>query len=78
VKKNELNVLKKKGAVELEKEIAKLLKKKLELEVAISAGKEKNLKSVRNIRRDIAQMLTLQSLTATEGQAIKEKGEKFA
>ncbi len=59
MKINDLNSLRKKDIKDLESTLAK---KKLEAEndfAKIKGGREKNLKKYRNLRRDIAQILTI-------------------
>lgn len=62
MKKKELNELKNKSVAELAKELATLMQKKLELTVAMVSGKEKNLRALKNIRRDIAQISTIKGI----------------
>lgn len=59
MKAKDLNLLRKKEIVELKKEKDEK-KKELALAYAdLKAGKEKNLKKVKNLRHDIAQTLTV-------------------
>jgi|GEM_PF-930914 ribosomal protein L29 len=65
------------------KEIRNLIGKKkielLELMVKIKSGGEKNLKKVKNLRKDIAQILTIKrekELTEKETEMEKEKSQK--
>lgn len=51
---------------ELDRELKKLEEKKIQTHAAIVSGKEKNLKAVRIIRRDIAQILTLRNIIKAE------------
>lgn len=70
MKKKELNEIKNKSVQELENALKELRDKKLKTEVALSSGKEKNLRAVSIIRRDIAQISTLLRLAASGGQGI--------
>ena len=65
------------------KEIRNLIGKKkielLELMVKIKSGGEKNLKKVKNLRKDISQILTIKlekELTEKETEMEKEKSQK--
>ena len=78
MKKKELNELKKKTATELSAELSKKQEEKLKAEVALASGKESNLRAAKNIRRDIAQILTLlrsDIIRTSEGQALEKKGD---
>lgn len=59
MKKRQLQELRNKGKEELDGELAGLLKKRLEAQVALVSGKEKNPKVLGHVRRDIAQVMTL-------------------
>ena len=61
MKKKDLNNLRKKTVKELLAEVEKLRRKRLELHTKIPVGKEKNVKAVRNLKKDIAQILTIVS-----------------
>jgi len=71
MKKNELSEFKKKPVEELSKELESLMQKKLELTVAVVSGKEKNLRVLKNIRRNIAQISTIKGIIERQ-----EEGEK--
>jgi ribosomal protein L29 len=76
MKKHQLQELRGKKVEELSRELSGLQQKRFEAYVSLGLGKEKNLKVVKNIRRDIAQIMTLLRLKASEAQAVKEKGDK--
>jgi ribosomal protein L29 len=73
MKKKELNELKNRTEKELSAELAKLEAEKLKLEVARSEGKEQNLRAVKNIRRDIAQILTIKNIIGTQEKSDKKE-----
>lgn len=62
MKKRELQEFKKKSVTELEAELAKLDKEKLATQIKMVSGKEKNLKALKGIRRNIAQIMTIQGI----------------
>ena len=62
MKKKILSEFRNKSGKELDQELSVLAQKKLETEVALAGGKEKNLKALKSIRRNIAQILTLQHI----------------
>jgi ribosomal protein L29 len=59
MKKKDFTELKKKDLKALNKLISEKKAESLKIKVAAVAGKEKNLKIFSNLRREIAQMLTL-------------------
>lgn len=59
MKKEELKKLRAKDMKELEKVLNESRKLLSESYLKIAGAKEKNLKKVRNLRRDVAQILTL-------------------
>lgn len=61
MKTKELKNLKEKEVGELEKQVSELKKKVVLIYMNIRIGKEKNLKVVKNLRRDLAQVLTILS-----------------
>lgn len=61
MKKKELQELRKEGAEAQRKRLNELRRKKAELVGLILGGKEKNVRAVRNIRVEIAQVLTILS-----------------
>ena len=76
MKKKELKDLKVKGLKELGKLVSQ---KKLELSESyakIKAGQEKNLKKAKNLRRDVAQTLTIireKELLEQESEGVEEQ-----
>lgn len=74
MKKKELGSLRSKSEAELNKLISEKEKDFLRLSAEIKAGKEKNLKSVKNIRRDISQLKTvLRELALSKIESSEEK-----
>jgi ribosomal protein L29 len=72
MKKKELTDIKVKKSEEL---IGLVKDKKLKLskvQVEIKAGKEKNLKKIKNLKKDIAQILTI----AKEKEIVEKEGKK--
>lgn len=66
MKKKELNNIKNESREELVKKVAEL-KKKIRMDyMKIRVGQEKNLKMVKNLRRDLAQTLTVLGQKAKE------------
>jgi len=59
MKKRDLKNLRNKTVEELKNELSNLTRKRIEAQVKIISGKEKNLKAVSNLRRDIARVATL-------------------
>ncbi len=59
MKKRDLKNLRNKTVEELKNELSNLTRKRIEVQVKIISGKEKNLKAVSNLRRDIARVATL-------------------
>ncbi len=59
MKRKSLQKLREKGIEELKKKVLAMKKEQVELVAKIAVGREKNLKSTKNLRRDIAQLLTL-------------------
>ena len=77
MKKRNLEEFKKSSIKDLDNELEKLMKKKLETEVAVLSGKEKNVKVLKGIRRDIAQILTLKAIIdGTPEKSPKAKEEE--
>ena len=75
MKKRELQEFKKKSVAELEVELAKLTKEKLTTQIKMVSGKEKNFKALKNIRRNIAQIMTIQGII--QGSVEKEQKEEI-
>ncbi len=59
MKKRELKELRGGSMEELNKKLSELQTKKVELAAKVASGKEKNLRATKNIRRDIAQILSI-------------------
>jgi ribosomal protein L29 len=59
MKKAELKELRQMDIPKLEKKLSDLTKKKVEAEIKISAGQEKNVRSAKSLRRDISQTMTI-------------------
>ncbi|OGM29580.1 50S ribosomal protein L29 [Candidatus Woesebacteria bacterium RIFCSPHIGHO2_01_FULL_44_10] len=59
MKKLELTKLREKSIKELEKQVEKIKLQKALTEAKMAVGKEKNLKAVAGLKRDIAQILTI-------------------
>lgn len=59
MKKKELTDLRNKKTNELEKLLSKKRNELINTYAKIKAGQEKNLKKAKNIRRDVAQILTI-------------------
>lgn len=59
MKKKDLTDLRNKKTSELEKLLAKKRHELINANAKIKAGQEKNLKKAKNIRRDVAQILTI-------------------
>jgi ribosomal protein L29 len=74
MKKKDLQALKSKSIEELKKMVSDKKKEADEAFIKTKAGQEKNLKKVKNLRKDIAQILTL----VKEKEIVEEekKGDK--
>lgn len=59
MKKKELQEIRNKKMAELEKLVSKKRQEVAVLQAKVKAGQEKNLKKAKNLRREIAQILTL-------------------
>jgi len=59
MKKREIKELRVQSVEVLEKKLAELRKKQLEAAVNISAGRERNVRTAKNLRREIAQVMTV-------------------
>ncbi len=59
MKKQELKKYREKPISELQKELALLREKLLKLKFDLAAGKVKNIQEIRNVKKSIAQILTL-------------------
>ena len=76
MKKKELNQFRTKGKAEVDKELVRLEKSLKEARLNIASGKESNLKEVKNIRKDIAQLLTIRgTIKDSEKPETKETKE---
>jgi len=73
VKKKDLVSLKTKEIKELEKMAIDKKKASAEAYSKIKAGQEKNIKKVKNLRRDIAQILTVIRQKTLTGEGKEEK-----
>lgn len=69
MKKRQLQELRGKTLEEINKELSSMQEAKLKHTGAVLAGKEKNLVAARNIRRDIAQILSI--LSEQESKKVK-------
>ncbi len=58
MKKKELEQLRKKPVIELQKKVQENKEKLWQLKVDLVAGKVKNVKEIRNLKKEISQMLT--------------------
>jgi ribosomal protein L29 len=67
MKTKELNTFRSKKVEDLVSEVDKMRKEILNHQIGLKAGKAKKLKEVRNLKRDIAQILTI--ITEMELQA---------
>jgi len=77
MKKKELTSLRSKKIQELIKMVADKKKEATEVYSKMKAGQEKNLKKVKNLKKDIAQILTIiKEEELSEKQESKEKKEK--
>lgn len=59
MKKNEFNAIKNKPVAELEKELKDLRTKGVNLKFDLTAGKVKNIREIQNVKKSIAQLLTV-------------------
>jgi large subunit ribosomal protein L29 len=59
MKKQELNKLREKPIKKLQKEISQLVLKIRRLQAELAVGKHKNVRLVKNLRRDLAQAKTI-------------------
>lgn len=59
MKKNDFNTIKNKPVEEIEKEIAELRTKRVNLKFDLAAGKVKNIREIQNVKKSIAQLLTV-------------------
>ncbi len=59
MKKKEFQEIRNKKIAELEKLVSKRKQEVIGLQAKVKAGQEKNLKKAKNLRREIAQILTL-------------------
>lgn len=59
MKKNEFNAIKNKPVSELEKELKDLRVKSVNLKFDLTAGKVKNIREIQNVKKSIAQLLTV-------------------
>lgn len=59
MKKNEFNAIKNKPVTELEKELKDLRTKGVNLKFDLTAGKVKNIREIQNVKKSIAQLLTV-------------------
>lgn len=76
MKKKDLQALKSKSIKELRKMVLDKKKEANEAFIKTKAGQEKNLKKVKNLRKDIAQILTLikeKEIIEEEGKGDKDK-----
>jgi ribosomal protein L29 len=58
MKKKELEQLRKKPVIELQKKVQENKEKLWQLKVDLVAGKVKNVKGIRSLKKEISQMLT--------------------
>lgn len=70
MKKRQLQELRGKTLEEVKKELSNMREAGLKHVAAVAAGREKNLAAARNIRRDIAQILSI--LSERKGQGDKK------
>lgn len=59
MKKKELIKLRQDSVKDLRKKLQELITKKMQLSAKIAIGKEANVRLVKNLRREIAQILTI-------------------
>jgi ribosomal protein L29 len=72
MKKKDLQELRNKKIIELDKIVAKKKKESIMADVKMRTGQEKKLKKVKNIKREIAQILTI----IREKQIIEKENKK--
>ncbi len=69
MKKNEFKEIKNKPVAEIEKELADLRTKRVNLKFDLVAGKVKNIREIQNVKTSIAQLLTvLKERSKTEAE----------
>lgn len=73
MKKKELQSLKTMSAAELEKRASELRENIMKTKLAIVSGKESNTRKARNMRHELAQVLTVKSIILKSEK--KEEGE---
>ncbi len=78
MKKKEFNTTKEKTAEILKKEVLEIRNKITKTRMNLVMGKEKNLKVVSNLRRDLSQILTIirEKVMMEESSIGKEKGKQ--
>lgn len=76
MKKKDLVSLRKKEVKELEKMVEEKKAKALNTHVKMQAGQEKNLKKVKNMKKEIAQILTIIKEKKLSEEEMPEKKEK--
>lgn len=59
MKKQEFQKLKEKGGVELQKDLKSFQEKLRDLKLDLAAGKVKNIKEIKNVKKVIAMIMTL-------------------
>lgn len=77
MKKNEIKNLRTKNLKELQEKLAKERLKLLEFHAKLKAGREKNPRKGNNLRRNIAQTLTLIREKEIVEQSVEKKGQKI-
>lgn len=76
MKKKELNNLRTKGVEELQKLLNEKMSDAIQSKVKMKVSKEKNLKHVKMLRRDISQISTLLEQKKFESSVVEEKEDK--
>lgn len=59
MKKEDFKIYKGKNLIELEKDLKSMRDKLLNLKLGLTSGKVKNIKEIRQVKKSIAQILTL-------------------
>lgn len=76
MKRKQLSEFHTKSMTELANELKTLKSKQMEAQVAVVTGKDRNVKDLRNLRRDIAQILSIISYKSHEKIEEKEVGKE--
>lgn len=75
MKKKELIQLRKKSVKDLTVEAQKLREELSKAHIELAVGNVKNVRQVKNLRRDLAQILTILREKQIEAEILQEKGK---